>query len=440
MFEKLKEIFVPPKPLQQGFYHARIDNIIKNDFIRLHLRISNKDEGTLIVNASKIVHLNKSATEMAKYIIDGLDDEQIVKKLKRRFAVKEYTLRADLKNFKTFLKNLAGDKSNLENTGFQINYVPPYNVKPKAPYRVDLALTYRCNNDCLHCYVERPRNFEELTTDEWKQIIDILWDLSIPQVTFTGGEATLREDLIDLISYAEDRGLVTNLVTNGRKLSDKQYLESLVKAGLDHIQITLESSDKEIHNKMTASDSFDETVQGIKNCVELEVPCITNTTITYDNIETIVQTINFINDIGLNTFACNAIIEAGSGKTYEKALKMDDLIKAVENIKNTANELALKFIWYSPTRYCELNPVDLGVGLKQCSAGRHNLCIEPNGDVIPCQSYFYPLGNILKDKWQTIWKHEILESLRNHEYTPESCKTCPTLPECGGGCPLARKN
>ena len=91
----------------------------------------------------KVVHLNKSATEMAKYIIDGLDEEQIVKKLKKRFAAKEYTIRADLANFRKFLYGIANDKTNLENTGFQLSYVPPYNKEPKAPYRVDLVLTYR---------------------------------------------------------------------------------------------------------------------------------------------------------------------------------------------------------------------------------------------------------------------------------------------------------
>ena len=58
---------------------------------------------------------------------------------------------------------------------------------------MDLALTYRCNNDCAHCYNARPRNSPELTTAEWKKILDRLWELGIPHVVFTGGEPTLRE-------------------------------------------------------------------------------------------------------------------------------------------------------------------------------------------------------------------------------------------------------
>jgi radical SAM protein with 4Fe4S-binding SPASM domain len=436
--DKIKEFFTPPEPLKEGFYHSRIDDPDSDEYVRLHLRINNNQEGTLIVNASKVVHTNRTATEIAKFMIDGLNDEQIIKKLKSRFAAREYVIRKDYEQFKDFLNRLIKDEPDLENTGFHMSYVPPYDVESEAPYRVDLALTYRCNNNCIHCYVERPKDYPELSTEDWKKIIDILWEKTVPQVTFTGGEATLREDLAELICHAEDRGIVTGLVTNGRKLSDSLYLQSLVKAGLDHIQITLESSNKEIHNKMTQCDSYDETINAIKNCVNEGIPVITNTTLTYHNINTIKDTVNLLKDLGLKTFACNAIIEAGGGVDNAFALKIEDLVKVVDEIQMLADELGLNFIWYSPTKYCELNPVDMGVGFKQCTAGKHNLCIEPDGSVIPCQSYFCSLGNILTDDWMVIWQHDVLQKLRNHDYTTEECKTCESLPACGGGCPLAK--
>ncbi|HRZ22356.1 MAG TPA: radical SAM protein, partial [Bacteroidales bacterium] len=82
------------------------------------------------------------------------------------------------------------------------------------------VLTYRCNDDCPHCYVGRERNFPEMSTDEWKRVIDKCWEQGIPHATFTGGEATMRPDLPELIGYAEQVGLVTGLLTNGRKLAD----------------------------------------------------------------------------------------------------------------------------------------------------------------------------------------------------------------------------
>jgi radical SAM protein with 4Fe4S-binding SPASM domain len=64
------------------------------------------------------------------------------------------------------------------------------------------------------------------------------------------------------------------------------------------------------------------------------------------------------------------------------------------------------------------------------------MCIEPDGTVIPCQSYFSPLGNILKDSWKKIWKNPLCVDIRARKYAPEKCRDCPTLNVCGGGCPL----
>jgi radical SAM protein with 4Fe4S-binding SPASM domain len=79
----------------------------------------------------------------------------------------------------------------------------------------------------------------------------------------------------------------------------------------------------------------------------------------------------------------------------------------------------------------------LDLGVKGCTAALYNMCIEPDGSVIPCQSYYHPLGSILKDDWKSIWEHDLAISLRQRKYTQEQCRGCALLPECGGGCPLS---
>jgi radical SAM protein with 4Fe4S-binding SPASM domain len=76
------------------------------------------------------------------------------------------------------------------------------------------------------------------------------------------------------------------------------------------------------------------------------------------------------------------------------------------------------------------------LGIKACSAARYNMCIESDGAVIPCQSFYQPVGNILQDPWDSIWNHDLSHWLRERRYIPEECNNCPTLKECGGGCPL----
>jgi radical SAM protein with 4Fe4S-binding SPASM domain len=65
------------------------------------------------------------------------------------------------------------------------------------------------------------------------------------------------------------------------------------------------------------------------------------------------------------------------------------------------------------------------------------MCVEPDGGVIPCQSYYHQLGKLLTDPWDTIWNHELSISLRERTYVPKACEECLLLAECGGGCPLA---
>ena len=80
----------------------------------------------------------------------------------------------------------------------------------------------------------------------------------------------------------------------------------------------------------------------------------------------------------------------------------------------------------------------MALGVKGCTAALYNMCIEPDGNVIPCQSYYKPLGNLLAQPWESIWNHDLAVSLRERKDIPTACRGCSLLQECGGGCPLAR--
>jgi MoaA/NifB/PqqE/SkfB family radical SAM enzyme len=109
-----------------------------------------------------------------------------------------------------------------------------------APLRLDCALTYRLPAGTQAEYAPTKRVDRELSTNEWQTIMDKAWAAGIPHITFTGGEATLREDLPVLIAYAEKVGQVTGLLTDGLKLADKEYLHSLLQTGLDHLLFILQ--------------------------------------------------------------------------------------------------------------------------------------------------------------------------------------------------------
>jgi len=379
--------------VKPGLYHKRGK---KGRYMgyRIHLRIEEDGTGLLIINASTILHLNKTATEFAKYIIDEKDSKTAIKEICSRYKVNRKKVEKDYTVLKEKIFHLATAEKIEPEIFIGIDTVDTFNKPLSAPYRVDAVLTYRCNNMCPHCYVGRKNPFPEMDTKDWQKIIKKLWDIGIPHITFTGGEPTLRKDLSELIGYAEEMGLVTGVITNGRLLTKKRVNE-LVSAGLDHIQITLESYNKETHNRMIGTDGWEETVNGIKNCLDSPLYVLTNTTITKENCEEIENHIHFLKSIGVQKFAYNSLIYSGKGLNVGTGIDEEEIGKYVRRIKKTADELGLDFIWYTPTHYCVFDPLLEGVGLKQCSAAKYNVAIEPNGDVIPCQSYFERVCTIL---------------------------------------------
>ncbi len=407
--------------------------------LSLQLRIEQSKRGIMVINANTVLHLNQSATAYAYYFMQGLSEKEVINKIRNMYKVNPETAKTDYEKLINTISTLARTEKIDPITYLDIEKEEPFTYKYTAPLRMDLALTFRCQNDCIHCYAGGPHETPELSTQQWKQVIDKLSDIGVFIITFTGGEPTLREDLPDLLKYAQEKGIVTGLITNGRKLKDQSYVKLLEKAGLDFVQVTIESYKPEVHDKMTnAVGSWTETVAGIKNAVNSEIYVSTNTTLSKNNAEDFLQTVNFIKSLGVPAFGCNSLIYSGKADSISQkfALTTEALTMLLPEIHEKANEINLKFLWYTPTQYCQLNPIQLGLGIKSCTAAMINACVSTNGDVFPCQSYFESLGNILTEPWEKIWDSPLAVKLRNRDYVELKCIKCPQLQECGGGCPL----
>lgn len=399
--------------------------------VRLSLR-EEKEYAILNVNGAHLLYLNESAADYVKMIMEELEEEEVVKKITKKYRVNKETARKDYEQVLFTILTLASRRDICPFSFLGIESIPPFSRELKAPHRFDLAVTYRCNNDCFHCYMGGPRKTEELTTDQWKKVIDIVDSLDVGAVIFTGGEPLLREDLVELVDYS--KGLVTGLVTNGRLLTEGT-VAALEQKELDHVQITIEGL-KDTHNTMVCSDAWDETVQGIKNCLSSSIFTLTNTTLTTKNVDEAPDLLEFLSGLGLQRFALNSIIKTGRAEDAAYGLTTQELQTHVAIIKDKAIELGMEMVWYTPTRRCDFDPLALGLGLKMCSAARINVTVEPDGRVIPCQSWFEGMGNILTDDWDTIWNSRLTKSIRQKQYMPDVCEDCSMVDECTAGCPL----
>lgn len=425
--------------------HGRYTYRGKDKFsgLALQLRVEPDGNGILIINANTVLFLNETSTAYAYFLMQGLTTEEVVSKIRGIFRVKERLAKLDYEKLVYTISTLAQTEEVDPISYLDIKKIEPFSQQYSAPLRVDLAVTFRCQNNCVHCYAGGSHETQELTIDEWKEVIDRLQEIGVFILTFTGGEPTIRQDLPDLLSYGQKKGLVTGLITNGRNLTDKNYVKILEDSGLDFVQVTLESHKPEVHDLMTGfKGSWKQTVKGIKNLIPTNIYTTTNSTLSKHNAEYFLDTIDFIKDLGVAAFGCNSLIYSGKAKdgVEDFVFPIEDLKILLPKIKDKASKLGLKFLWYTPTQYCNFNPVKLGLGIKSCSAAMINLCVGPNGEVYPCQSYFESLGNILKSDWDSIWNHPLATKIRNREYVEPKCKDCPQLQVCGGGCPLELQN
>jgi radical SAM protein with 4Fe4S-binding SPASM domain len=409
----------------------------------LQLRIEPNHQGVMVINGNNVLHLNHSATAYAYYFMQGLAEKEVIAKIRRIYRVKADQAKADYQKLVYTISTLAQTQKIDPITFLEIEKEEPFTYQYSAPLRMDMALTFRCQNDCIHCYAGGPHSTPELTTEQWKTAIDKLSDVGVFILTFTGGEPTLRDDLPELLQYAQNKGIVTGLISNGRRLKDKAYVATLERSGLDFVQITLESHKADIHDLMTKTrGSWKETLQGIQNAVQSKIYVSTNTTLSKYNAEDFLTTVDFIKGLSVDAFGCNSLIYSGKapGASDEFALSTDELKTLLPKVRDKAHLLGLKFLWYTPTQYCQFDPVQLGLGIKSCTAAMINACVGPNGDVYPCQSYFESLGNILNEPWEKIWNHPLAQNLRKREYAEEKCRDCKELQVCGGGCPLELQN
>lgn len=298
-----------------------------------------------------------------------------------------------------------------------------------APHRMDLMVSamtkngcWHCNQKCLHCYAAGQPLGEtaELSTDEWKTILQKLRAANVPQVTFTGGEPTLRDDLVELVREAE--WFVTRLNTNGRLLTP-ELCRALYEASLDSVQVTLYAADADTHNALVGAPGFADTVQGIRNAVEAGLIVSINTPLCSLNRD-YAKTLQFAYSLGVRYATCSGLIPSGDALgegSRATRLSAEDLTEILRSATAAAAALGMELDFTSPGWLNEETLRGLGLHLiPSCGACLSNMAVAPDGTVVPCQSWLggVTLGHMLHSEWPSIWDSDACRAIR-----AESAKT-----------------
>lgn len=344
---------------------------------RMHLRLQADGSGVLILNAATVLHLNPTAAEYAYHFIKGSAPEEAGKEVASRYRVPKPAAIKDYNDFADRIQMLL-TTHNLDPVSYlDFERVAPHSTDLTAPLRLDCALTYRLPPGNQAEYAPTKRVERELTTAEWISILDKAWLVGIPHVTFTGGEATLRDDLPDLIARAEKNGQVCGLLTDGLKLADKKYLEMLLQTGLDHLLFMLQPDN-------------DLSWQALETILSEDLFITVHLTITKENLQKAPEFIERLGKLGVKSLS----------------LTLSDAQLPGTGLQNKAAALGMTLKYDLPVPYSADHPVAMETEEDNipAGAGKTWLYIEPDGDVLPAQGMADKvLGNFLRDPWEKIY-------------------------------------
>lgn len=380
--ETFNRFFQPVQPLPPGIYTFNAPPESGLPY-RLHLRIEPDGNSILIINASTVLHLNQTGTEYAYHLIQQNTEEEVANQLSKRYRVSKEQARQDFISFRDRLTAII-DTTDLDPvTYLDFERLNVHERRLNAPLRLDCALTYATPDPRMGGSTPVARVKRELLTEEWQTVLEKAWKAGIPHVIFTGGEPTLRPDLVELVDFAEKLGMVTGVLSNGYRFSEHKFLTEILQAGLDHLMIVLDENEEYCW-------------EAIRDSLASDLYVTVHLTITTRNQHRITEILNKLAELNV--------------KSLSLSIEDFSLKSVLQQVQEQAFALEMSIVWDLPVPYSELNPISLelqseGAGEYFDGAGNAWLYIEPDGDVLPAQGKAVLLGNFLTDDWTKIWQN-----------------------------------
>ncbi len=374
----LRRLFIPSHAPKPGMYHYQAPPDDPRNY-RMHLRLEPDGSGVLILNASTVLHLNRTAAEYAYYLVQNKPADYAAGQMAARYHVSEAQAKQDYLELSERLQTLINRPDLDPVTYLDFDRRSPFSGQISAPYRLDCALTYRMRAGSPAEAAPTERVERELTTEEWKTVLSKAWEAGIPHAVFTGGEPTLRDDLPELIAHTQAIGQVSGLITDGHRLEEEAYLHQLLQTGLDHVMLVLHPEDEGFWQMLTHA-----MVEDLFVAVHL--------TLTPADAGEAIPRLERLKEMGVKQVSLSASDAS--------------LAAALAAARDRAAILDLDLIWNLPVPYSSQHPVALETEsvAQEEGAGRAWLYVEPDGDVLRTQGDPRVIGNFLTDPWEKIWK------------------------------------
>jgi radical SAM protein with 4Fe4S-binding SPASM domain len=302
-------------------------------------------------------------------------------------------------------------------------------VPPTAVYFVT---TYKCNLSCIYCYAdsspERSMN-GDMNTEEAKDMIRQIKELGTSTIVFTGGEAFIRKDIMELMAYSKEIGLRVNVISNGTLINSREKVNEIAKL-VDLFTISFDSLDKEEHEANRGINTWERARKAIDLILEAGIKLKINQTVTKHNRDSVDPMLEFATErsVRLNIVPLATLGRGDDrmqGLNFGERRRIADRMLDIEMGDAHEDCHALNVRQYERRRHC-------GHGTSEFS-------IDAKGNVFPCKLMHSPMfhaGSIREKSLREIWEtSEVFERSRNRTvHTLPECMKCTFRESCGGGC------
>jgi PqqA peptide cyclase len=307
-----------------------------------------------------------------------------------------------------------------------------------GPLALVAELTHRCPLHCVYCSnpVELTDRARELPASTWARVLREAAELGVLQVDFTGGEPLARPDLPELIQAARSAGLYASLITSGLPL-DERRLDELVRAGLDHLQLSFQGAREESANEFAGAQAHAQKLRVAEWVKRRRIGLTFNFVIHRRNLDQLDEMLALAESIGPGRVEFAHVQYYGWAFANRQRLlpTREQLGHSLDALKKAEVRLRgrIRVEYVVPDYYAKYPKACMG------GWGRKVLLIAPSGDALPCHAANVLPGmtfeNVQARSLRWIWdESDAFRKFRGEAWMPEPCRSCDRRAQDFGGC------
>lgn len=436
----------------------------KSKFVR-HKSVSTcrRGDNAILFHADKGKEkvINSSAFWIWQKLDGGSNIQEIAKDMSRQFeVVSAETVTEDIRKFLSELKQ----EGYIESWDKEESILDPeeYVDISERPGEFDISLTGKCNLHCEYCfYANEMHGRPDLPAEGWFTFFDELGRLGVRNLTLSGGEVFVRKDLWEIIDYLIEKRMRYSILSNGTLITDetiKQFKKGKRRNRLSSIQVSIDGSCPDVHDKSRGKGSFERAISGLRLLKEARFPVTSRVTINCHNVDDLDNIARLLlEDVGLSSFSTNDAMPMGAGcdnqigitlspqQQLQAIIKMHELDQKYPGRTNASAGPLAKWKMYGEMEHARVTGEkvtrwQMGY-LTACGCFFNKLAVHHDGIISPCNMLAgLELGRINRDSIATIWKtHPILQAMKDRRVIPmlevPGCEDCEWAPYCNGSCP-----